>query len=130
MGLNCKTLGWISAWSGVWGCDPEQCTHIQITNRVLPALLLTRAPCLQVFAEPGRHSLTSIMPVDTPRPAARGFGDFWAGDSKAHSKSLKYDRLNFHDPDASIQLIGCSPKWSRRKSWLKRRLLYRQVLLV
>ena len=111
-----------------WGCDPEQCTHIHTTNRILPALLLARSPYLQVFAEPGRHSLTSIISADT-RPATRSNWGHVESRSRGHDKSREQERLNFHDPAASIHLIDCSPKWSRRKSWLKRRLLYRQVLL-
>ena len=104
-----------------WGCDPEQCTHIHITNRILPALLLARSPCLQVFAEPGRHNLTSIQLQWGSNVSVFG--------RKGRGPGAEKKRLNVYDPAASIHSIDCSPKWSRRKSWLKRRLLYRQVLL-
>lgn len=55
----------------------------------------------QIFAEPGRHCLTTIS-----------------------------QNINFgtnYDLNASVDYIGTSGTWIRRVVWLKRRLLYRQV---
>ena len=75
-------------------------------------ILSGHSTCLQVFAEPGSHTLTTIGHSQS------GFGVF--GDNPP---------LCCHDPKMMIHRIDTSPTWCRRSLWLKRRLLYRQVFL-